>query len=113
MAVRTFKMQAQWETMCSTLVKPNTSREAKTNDPLIQLPHHDDYSEDCSSLGVKIEPSLNNGGRFLAVDLRRVLPTIPMARAPSIPIGNPFRNVLRVNPFLLLDICSINFESRQ
>ncbi len=59
---------------------------------------------------MKIEPSLNNGGRFLAVAFRRVFPTIPMARAPSTPMGNPFRNVLRVKPFLLFDIWLSGFE---
>ena len=46
--------------------------------------------------GVNIEPSGNEGGLRVVADLKSLPPTTPTTTAATIPIGNPFKNCLRV-----------------
>ena len=52
-----------------------------------------------ASRGEKMEPFLVTGSFLFEAEDIILDPTILIAAAPNIPIGNPFKKVLRENPF--------------
>ena len=54
-----------------------------------------------------MEPFLDEGGLLFKAEVIILEPTILIAAAPIIPIGKPFKKVLREKNFSRLDVWSI------